>query len=337
MMRLRPYIVATFLLVLALATGLAYADHPQRLLLVLSDDSAPYQTTYETFRDTLLRSAGPAITFEIGRVVLGDDTTPEAAVHEFRPDLLIPIGAAAARAVRDHLPELPAFNILITHDAHAAIRGIETKGRSAALPRISALYLEQPLQRQFRLINVALPEARRVSVLIGSRFGDQLDELQEAARASGITLHAVDISTPANIVDAFNDALDHGDAILAFPDAETMTPNHAKWLLYMAYQREIPVFGFSRAMVDAGAFAALITTPDLIGREAAERVLQTSLDGLARGGQAWRLPPPDYPRYFQVAVNKAVSRALDMGMRDQQQIAQSLRILEHINSWQAGQ
>ncbi|MGE0372659.1 MAG: hypothetical protein AB7Q01_12290, partial [Gammaproteobacteria bacterium] len=125
------------------------------------------------------------------------------------------------------------------------------------------------------------------------------------------------------------------DVILAVPDAEALTPNIAKWLLYMAYQKEIPVIGFSKAFVDAGALGAIFTTPEQIGRQAAEIVLRAVLQARDKRDVVWKLPPPQYPVYFNVEINDSVARSLKLILHSDQHLAQSLIQLEQAETWRA--
>lgn len=317
----------------AASTAAAAERSAPRLTVVLSADEPVYRATWESFRDTLQRLAGPALPFGIELITLNDGRPDAALPSADAPDLVIPIGAHAARFARDHLAAAPVFSILITRDAHEAI----WPRRAGDTPTpASALYLEQPFDRQFRLLRLTLPAIRRVGILVGAH-GDRLrGDLTAAARRSGVELHIVDVAAARNPVAAFGDALEHSEAILVFPDAEVISPNHAKWLLYMAYQQHVPVFGFSRALTDAGALAALFTTPEQAGHHAAEQVIDIVLDAAGRAGQPWRLPPPAYPRYFSVTINRAIARAFDIDTRDQRQLAQSLMSIEGTDRWQAG-
>lgn len=325
----RQWVVALCLLLSgALSVQAASGPQPHRLLLVLSDSTAPYQETRESFERSLRMLAGPAIPYDLEVIVPDANGILAAIPSGIAPDLVIPVGVDATRAVHEQLPDLPVFSILITREAHDRIHD---QGNA------TALFLEQPFSRQFRFIRLTLPAVATVSVLVGPRSRHLVPELQDAARRSEFELQVVDIDSTRNIVDAFELALDRGEVIFALPDADVLSPGHARWLLHMAWQREIPVFGFSQAIVDAGAFAGLYTTPAQVGREAAEQVVNMTVERINHPQRQWRLPPPRYPAYFEVALNQAVARALAIRAGDRQQLVQSLRTIEQSDRWQAGQ
>lgn len=306
---------------------------PHRLTVVLSADEPVYHETWQGLHDKLLEFAGPALPFDIDLVILRDGAPPRSddEATAASPDLVIPVGAQAALHAIDHYPETPSYSILITRDAFEAIRN----DRQAA--PASALFIDQPFDRQFRLMHLVLPAVRNVSVVLGGVTRSLGGELTDAARRSEITLHVIDYEAMRSPVDAFSLALERGDAVFALPDAEVLSPNHAKWLLYMAYQQRVPVVGFSRALTEAGALAAIHTTPAQVGLQAAEQVIALALVARERPGQPWRLPPPAYPRYFEVSVNRAVARALALEPHDQRQLARSLWSIEQSARMQADQ
>ncbi len=314
------------------ALPVAAEPAPHRLTVVLSADEPAYHAAWQGFRDKLLDLAGPALPFDIKLVTLQDGALPHDDHGTVTsPDLVIPVGAQAALHALEHYPGTPVYSILITRDAFETIRH-GRQGDSA-----SALFLDQPFDRQFRLMRLVLPAVRDVSVVLGREARLHGAELTTAARRSEIRLHVIDFEAMRTPVDAFSLALERGDAVFVLPDPEVLSPNHAKWLLYMAYQQRIPVIGFSRALTDAGALAALHTTPAQVGLQAAEQVISLALAARERPGQPWRLPPPVYPRYFEVSVNHAVARALEYEPRDQRQLARSLWSIEQLDRMQADQ
>lgn len=337
---MKPHWPGMLLLFIALVTpGASAADRAHRLTVVLSADEQTYHSTWDSFRDTLLHMAGPAIPFSIELVTLNNGYSDRSAHKGSIPDLVIPIGAQAARFAHEHYPSSPIFNILITRDAFKEIwprDRIRARTRNREIiPAASALFLDQPFDRQFRLLHLALPDIRRASVLLGAHSRHLKSELIAAARRSNIDLQIVDFASARNAVEAFDEALELGEAVLVLPDSEVITPTHAKWLLYMAYQNQVPVIGFSQALVDAGALAALYTSPAQVGRQAAEAVIDMALASITRPGRPWRLPTPAPPDYFDVAINRAVARSFGIEMLDQQRLAHSLIAVEGADRWQA--
>jgi ABC-type uncharacterized transport system substrate-binding protein len=97
------------------------------------------------------------------------------------------------------------------------------------------------------------------------------------------------------------------DALLIFPDSGIYNPQSLRELLESTYRRRQPVFGFSEALVKAGTLASAFSSADDIAAHLAELLVAIS-DG--------RLPPPQYPRFWRVAINDNVARSLDIVLDD---------------------
>ena len=83
-------------------------------------------------------------------------------------------------------------------------------------------------------------------------------------------------------------------------------------MLLTSYRVQRPLFAYSRAWVEAGALAAVFSTP-----ATAIRDLLDWLDGLDGLEDVRRLPPPSRARHFDLAVNTRVARALNLSVPDE--------------------
>jgi ABC-type uncharacterized transport system substrate-binding protein len=309
-----------------------FAEGNPRILLLLSNNDAAYELAANSFRDNLIKSAGRAISFDIKKIYLPlEDGLTLPVLFQERVDLIITVGTGAAWTARFMADKTPVLNIMTTKDAFDAV----WERRKDGAGKISAVYLEQPMERQLEFIQLALPRYKNCGVLLGSRAARHIKDLNAAATKTKIDLKTVAISATNKPIDSIRGITENNDVILVLPDTEALTPNVAKWLLYMAYQREIPVIGFSKALVDAGALGAVHSTPEQIGRQAAEVVLRVAIASLNRTDQAWRLPMPQYPKYFEVSLNDSVARSLKLNLQSDRHLTQSLLNLEQSESWRA--
>lgn len=324
----RPLLLLLLLSLCGAPPSAAYAHVPFRILVVLSDDSGPYRETLDAFRDTVLRTTGPAIPVEFETLVIAGkaSTAPPPGPP---PDLVVPVGTRATRLVKGWSGSTPVFNILITRDVFNSVYA--DPGRR----RVSAVFLEQPLHRQFGFMRLVLPHLKHCGVLLSERPHHLMADMSAASAATDMELDVVEFGGSRKPVESFRHVIEHNEVILALPDSRVLSPNRAKWLLYMAYQRQVPIIGFSRAIVDAGALGAVYSTPAQIGRQAAEDIIQVILDIRDRPGTELRLPEPRYPRYFEVAINRAVARSLNIDVKANQRIAQGLTTLEQSKEWRA--
>jgi putative ABC transport system substrate-binding protein len=116
--------------------------------------------------------------------------------------------------------------------------------------------------------------------------------------------------------------LDGADVVLALPDPAVYSKMHIYSFLLALYRKTIPVFGFSSAFVDAGALTAVFSTPEQIAQQTVELTAQWLNDP----GQA--APPPAYPRYYSVRVNRGVVKSLRLSVPDEQVLQEQLQASE---------
>ena len=110
------------------------------------------------------------------------------------------------------------------------------------------------------------------------------------------------------------DLIATADLFIAINDPVVLSRENAKWLLYVAYQKQAPVIGFSKTYVKAGAAAAVFSEPEQIARQAAE----LALDWSSSPGRC--LPSPSHTKYFNVAINHAVSQSLGSRLHNEDEL-----------------
>lgn len=185
----------------------------------------------------------------------------------------------------------------------------------------SAVVLEQPYARQFNLIKAVLPEANAVGVLLGLTSAQYAEQVKDEANTKAINLHIENVSQGRELMDKLKQILYKYDALLAIPDPEIYNRETAQPILLTSYRHQKPVFGFSKAYVQAGALAAVYSTTKQLAKQAAE---------IAAEAQAVRnaLPFPQAPKYFSVALNNQVARSLNIKLGDEDWIHDKIQQLE---------
>ncbi len=231
------------------------------------------------------------------------------------PRAIVTVGTRAAQETYIANVAVPTLRVLVARAAHESWN---RPGNNNA----SAIFLEQPWDRQFDLIKRILPAAHHVGVILGPASRQDAHEIKRAAAQRELTLHVREISRADDAGSAFTDVVADSEAVLAIPDPVVLSPNSAKWLLYTAYQRGIPVIGFSRAYVNAGALGSVYTTPEQIGFQAARLVANAMHD------TGWTFGPAVYPEYFSVAINRSVARSLRLEVPADEDVLRKLNAPE---------
>lgn len=215
--------------------------------------------------------------------------------------LLVAVGVRAMRAAAERSDLPPTLNVLVPRSSYERV--LAESARRRPRTQFSAIYLDQPLSRQLALIRKLFPGKPRVGVLLGPESSAFLPRLRAEEARGGPGVVSEKVLSELEIIPALARVLRDADLLLALPDSVVFTRDSARPILLTAYRHGKPLLGFSQAYVNAGALAAVFSTPAQIARQTAE-ILDSSL---ARRSV---LPAASYPRYFSVSVNRAVARGL---------------------------
>lgn len=292
---------AALLLLLVLATALCVGDaEAARVLLVTSERSGAHEETLTAIRSAL----APGIpTSDIG--VLVPSQVENGTLAGSR--IIITIGTEAAQVVTSQSPRQPVLHTLLPRDAYERLPSPTGVGRS------SAIFLDQPVQRQIALITEALPDWRRLALLAGPRSQPLATKLAAAAQEQQLSVSIENISSERDIYPALQRLLADRAVLLALPDSTVFNSYTIQNVLLTSYRHRSPLIGFSPAYVRAGALLGLYSTPAQIGDQAAEAVRSV----LAGGG----LPPPQASRRFEVGINQNVAHSLGIHLEPAAEIA----------------
>ncbi len=228
-------------------------------------------------------------------------------------DLVVSVGTKASRATLLRPDGPPVMMTLLTRSTFENLKA-ENPGRKAAL---SALYLDQPLSRQLAFIQKLLPETRRVVTLVSPQMATRLSSLRQVAGGVGMRVDGVVLGPGENLVQPLERLLEQDGVFLALPDSTLFTRDNIRPFLLTTYRYQRPVVVFSPAFVQAGALAALHTTPAQLARELGQWLIQQPNDPLP-------LPSPRGPSRFSVEINSQVARSLKLDLPGEDEILRSL-------------
>lgn len=237
---------------------------------------------------------------------------PPAGSAEAR--FVVAVGSRAATRLAGEAGGAPLLVTLMPREAFT--RMLADSRRQGTGRPMSALYLDQPVERQLDLVRLALPEAKRIGVLLGPDTKNRYDALASAAMSRNLLLNARQLQNEGDLAPALQALLPETDLLLALPDPAVFNAGTIPMILLSTYRHRQPLIGFSPAYTRAGALVSLYSTPAQIGEQAAEMLLAA----LARG----QLPAPQHPRRFVVSTNPHVARSLGIPLESEAQLLQRL-------------
>ncbi|NVK40098.1 MAG: hypothetical protein HWE39_02565 [Oceanospirillaceae bacterium] len=289
------------LLFLSLYAAPAWSDS----LVLLSESSAIYRDVGRAIAQAF---QGPLEQLE------ADELSP---TRDLEDDISVAVGARACELQLEHpLPPRSLICAFIPRATFASL--VERYGETELVrqQRLTAIYLDQPLGRQLHLAKLLVPEARSIGAMFGPLSISERELFVATAEAEGLSPVTLTLRENDNPIEQLQPVVRKSDVFLALPDRALFNRATAKWLLYITLQQQIAVIGFSRTYVEAGALAAVYTTPQQLGRQAGEL-----LRALQRGEA---LTAPEFPRYFSVSTNPVVARSLALQLPDETTLEQQL-------------
>ncbi len=277
-----------------LAAGGARAAE-SAVVIVSSERSAAYQEAASAVQGELVRGGlAPREVLQLTAAEWAAAAPPVARLY-------VALGAEAAGLLARSELKAPVLCTLLPRAAFE--RALRDSGRRAS-NQFTALYLNQPLSRQFDLARLALPQAKRVGVLLGAESKGQQAQLEEAAEARNLKLVSAQVQPQEPVFGELRKILEEADVLLALADPQIYNSSSIQNVLLTSFRARVPMLAFSPAYVRAGALLAVYSTPTQIGQQAGV---------MARSYLLGRpLGVPQYPQEFSVSVNEHVARSLGL-------------------------
>lgn len=273
-----------------------------RVLLVLSDNSPAYRL----FAQTLSRSLPPS--FRSLQMQAGEGSPTSGPV-----DLVVAIGMKATEVALNSSNE-PVLGVMIHQRGYESL--LETPPAQKSGKETSAIYLNQPWDRQLDFLQAALPNHLKVGLLHSPDTQLELTGLRKSFSERGLTLLAQPVHSPDLLFPALDELLNRADVLLTIPDNAIYNTSNVRNILLTSYQHKVPLIGISQAYVNAGALCAIFSTPDQLAEQ--------TVAALAYFARNKRLPEPQYPVSYSIALNHQVARSLGIYLPSPEEIRERM-------------
>lgn len=276
-----------------------------RLLLVVSQDDGLYEQFESGFEDGLgVRNN------EL--VVKRADKLEQLVMDPF--DVVVVAGVEAAKALQKHPPR--NIQVLYTLMPRTSYTWLRDNGMLVGSPHV--LYIDQPAFRFVRLVNTALPDAKRLGYLSGEVSVEHEDNIEKETNRLGMKLFSGRVDTEGKFNSVLKQVFSHSDVLLVLPDPYLYNRRAIQTVLLASFRHQKPVFAYSESFVKAGALAALYSSPYDIGRYSAE------LAGCLFGDCAKQEQGTYFPKYFSVSVNHIVARQMGLTVQKAESLEKAL-------------
>lgn len=262
-----------------------------RVSLQLSDETAPYQDFAAALTEAFQSKKTDIEWVEAGKP----------------SDLIVAVGV---RAVSESLTAAtaPVLGVMVPRQAYQSLYlGLpEARKRQTA-----AIFLDQPWERQLQHIRCVLPNARKIGLLYSVGGEVDLAAIRDSAGDASQVI-AKPVGSASDIFPAMDKLLIDANVLLATPDNRIYNGGTIRNILLTSYRHRVPLIGFSAAYVNAGAVAAIYTTPIQMAQQTAAAIAYFEANR--------RLPDSRYPVEFETAQNQRVANSLGIVLASPQAI-----------------
>lgn len=294
------YALISFILLI----GLPPIALGQEIVIVKSNDIAPYRAAVKGFKST--------INAEVNEFVL-DKRSDKRAKRKFikkdkkNRNLIFTLGTDAFVAARANHPDTPIVFAFILNPDSALQRAVNN-----SYSNVAGITMTIPPAIQFKTLLEADPSITRIGVVYDpSKTGKLIDEAKKAARKLGIELVDKPIETRPESINAIDEMRGMVDAIWMAPDTTAITRESSEYMLLFSIKYNVPLIGISDKYVKNGALFAFSFDSEDMGRQAGE------LAKKMLSGEKVRNVSFYGPRTFRLSMNLNIAKKLGLNIPKQ--------------------
>lgn len=232
----------------------------QEVAILKSADISAYSETISAFTSALPSS------FQITRVydLRGDMEKARLLARRIRASkakVVLAVGLKAAFAAKLEIPDIPVIFCSVLDPEKYGLPTTNMVGVS----------LNVPFSQSLQSLHTLAPKVTRIGVLFDPEKTHEMHEqLLHDAQALGIKVISEEVHQEQDVVAALHGLKDHIDALWLLPDSTALTENTLDFLMSTALEADIPVVGFSAALVRSGALIGTYFHFADIGTQAAQ-------------------------------------------------------------------
>ena len=274
--------------------------------VVLSGEQQEYQRVFSALENAIKEDSRQAIMLTSYFANNFISQKPFAR-PEINIDLIVTVGTSAARKVVAAGIMVPVVSIFLPKDNFNVIW-------HKPATTVAGIVMDQPMERFVELLRIVLENGDKVG-MFSETIGEhaKIRDILMKARLSFVEEPINKTITARNI----RRLLMSSDLVLVLPGQKNISPQRAKWLLYMAYREGKPVIAFSPSYVKAGALAAVYISPEAAGKQAAQVIIDISRSPKTISDAVSALDRIQFPQYFSIDVNSQVAMHLGINLPDE--------------------
>jgi putative ABC transport system substrate-binding protein len=296
-----------------LLTGFVF-DSPspaalQKIAVFKSRDVLPYNEAASGFRKSLEEKG---ITPELTVYDMHGSEEEGARICEEiksrNPALVLTLGSEATRAAQVKINTVPIiFTVVLDPLASGFVENMQKPGSN-----LTGVAMEIPPCTQFRTLKEIMPGARRIGFIFDEDKLTKVAQMaKEAAEKLNLELVTFPIHSQQELPRVLRNIPGRVDVLWTVVDSTVYTKNSLKYILLFALRNKMPVIGYSRSMVKAGALFTLVCDYEDLGKQAGEMAFR-----VLKGEKPEEIPV-EPPRKELLIINQIVADRIGFDIPDE--------------------
>lgn len=289
--------LAGYTLLLCILSLISLHAHAKTLVILLSDRHHIYQDLANTIQTDV---------FTDYQIVVIEDY--DSNTTQF-PALFLAIGTRAcetALALNQQRSDI-VCTFLPSQTFLQLLKQYQTNSTKTHA-RATAVFMDQPLERQIHLARLINPQAESIGTVFGKSSVYQQQAFETLSIAAGFNVQHALLDERQNPVQVLTPIIQHSDIFLALPDSAGFNRNVTRWSLYISLRNRVPLIGFSESYAEAGAVISMYATPQQLAQQTSWVLNQIANTDV--------MPEPAYPLAFTLNINQAAARTLRLYIPD---------------------
>jgi putative ABC transport system substrate-binding protein len=237
----------------------AYAED---IAILKSAGIVAYSEAIEAFKHALPASFKVTLEYNLqGDMAIGQSLARR--IRASNAHVVLAVGLKAALTAKQEILDIPVIVCLVLNPEKYDI----------PTSNMVALSLQIPFDQQLKALQKLVPQISRIGVLFDPQNTQgQRDQLEQHARALGLTLVAQEVHSEQEVSNALRSLKSTVEALYLLPDSTVLTENTLDFLISSTLEAHIPLIGFSADLVHSGATTGAYLNYADLGRHAASLV-----------------------------------------------------------------
>ncbi len=176
-----------------------------------------------------------------------------------------------------------------------------TKNSLRQKNNIGAIYIDQPNSRRLALLKENFPNIKNIAVIKSASSPTK----NITADNHTMSINSYTVKNSQEIFKLFAHIKEKNDAILATEDKLVYNNKTIRQILLLSYRNKLPIFGFSKSFVKAGAVASVYSSIENLTEETKE-VIDSYFSNRKY------ILKSKHPKYYSISFNEQVIQALSI-------------------------